>query len=455
MSFRTNLVRARGHIVFLVALVLGLCLVLWLERLGQMPVADTTADEQQIQIAPNAEWEQDLMATFENVDPLPLDIRGLSSVKDLDDAKIAWKYFQNNTDPVTGLVNSANNYPSTTMWETGSYLIAVLAAERLGLIDASEAESRIGKVLDSLKKIRLFDDMLPNKAYNTRTLELVDYTNKPSAKGLGWSALDIARIIASFGLVERNHPDLAPKVEDVMDGWKLSEMVKDGELWGANVREGKTVENQEGRVGYEQYAAKAMMLFGYDMYRAYEVRDNLMIKEVDGEPIPVDSRMHRGVTPAFVVSEPYLFDGLEFGFDARSQRFATAVYKAQEARYERTGQLTAVTESHLNVAPYFAYATVWGGGAPWAVLSFAGDRMDSKRTLATKAAYAWNALFGTDYTRKLVAGVASTADPEKGFAEGIYETDGTLNTSITANTNSVVLSSLAFKLDGPLMRAVK
>ena len=310
-------------------------------------------------------------------------------------------------------------------------------------------------MLDSLRELRLFQDTLPNKAYNTRTLELVDYANQPSELGLGWSALDVARIVATLGLIERNHPALAPQVEALLDTWSLDSMVQDGELYGTNVVAGEVQLNQEGRVGYEQYAAKAMMLFGYDVYRAYEVRNDLMVQMVEGQPIPVDTRLHRGTTPAFVVSEPYLFDGLEFGFDARSHRFATAIYRAQEARYEDTGILTAVTESHLSEAPYFSYSSVWGGGSPWAVMTFQGERIDSRRTIATKAAFGWDALFGTEYTQTLVDALKDTADPEKGWPEGIYEQSGEVNGSTTANTNAVVLAALAFKAGGPLMRKVE
>ncbi|MEM5472106.1 DUF3131 domain-containing protein [Hoeflea sp. AS60] len=440
MSFRENLVRARSHIVFLVALVLGLTLVIWLEGLGDMQKTTET------KTAPNP------MDRFEAITPLPLAVVGKSSDKDLEQARIAWTYFQNNVDPDSGLVNSANSYPSTTMWETGSYFVAVLSAERLGLIDAAEAEARLSKALESLVKLRLFDGTLPNKAYHTRTLELVDYSNKPSELGLGWSALDVARIVATFGLIERNHPTLAPAIEAILARWQLDKMVVDGELMGTNIVDGKIRPNQEGRVGYEQYAAKGMMLFGYDVWRAYDVEGNLMAPDVEGIPVPVDTRLHRATTPAFVVSEPYLFDGLEFGFDARSRRFATAVYQAQEARFRETGKLTAVSEGHLDSAPYFAYATIWGGGSPWAVLSFKGERMDDRRTISTKAAFGWNALFGTEYTAKLVEDLEVAADPEKGWAEGIYESSGELNGSITANTNAVVLAALSFRAHGALIR---
>ncbi len=450
MSFRENLVKARSHIIFLVALGCGLALVTSIEnRVANEP--SDVAEQQGPKMAPLE--GKSAMAVFEDVAPLPLTVPSKSTPQDLEFAAIAWRYFKNNTDLQTGLVNSADQYPSTTMWETGSYFVAVISANKLGLIDEAEAQARIALTLQTLGEMRLFDDLLPNKAYNVQTGELVDYSNKPVERGLGWSALDIARIVGTLGLVQQTFPELSPEVDDVLDGWALSEMVKDGLLIGGNLVDGKLRHDQEGRVGYEQYAAKAMMLFGFDMYHAYRVGDTLMVKDVEGHPIPVDTRLHRNTTPAFTVSEPYVFDGLEFGFDARSHRFATAIYNAQEARYRETGVLTAVSESHLDVAPYFIYSSIWGGGAPWAVMTFKGERMDSKRTLSTKSAFAWDALFGTDYTKELVAAVAPLGDPERGWPEGIYEQDGTTNGSVTTNTNAVVLASIAFRAHGPLLQA--
>ncbi|WP_376749685.1 DUF3131 domain-containing protein, partial [Pantoea piersonii] len=43
-------------------------------------------------------------------------------------AKTAWSYFVANYQPTTGLVNAVNKYPSTTMWDSASYLAALTAA---------------------------------------------------------------------------------------------------------------------------------------------------------------------------------------------------------------------------------------------------------------------------------------------------------------------------------------
>jgi hypothetical protein len=453
MSFRENLVKARGHIIFLVALAVGLVMVIGLENMIAKN-ADAQAMKLESDLDPNVELKQmSPMAAFDDITPLPLAIVGETSDTDLAYAQIAWQYFENNTHPVTGLVNSADKYPSTTMWETGSYFMAVISANLLDIIDAQEATVRLSLAIDTLTSMRLFDDILPNKAYNVQTAELVDYTNKPVERGLGWSALDIARLVGTLAQLTQHYPELAPQVSTLLAHWDLSQMVEDGQMIGGNISNGVLRRDQEGRVGYGQYAAKAMMLFGYDMYRAYDAEEHIMVKDVLGQPIPVDDRLHRNVTPAFVVSEPYVFDGLEFGFDARSHRFATAIYKAQEARYAETGILTAVSESHLDEAPYFVYSSVWGGGAPWAVMTFQGERLDSKRTVTTKTAFAWYALFGTDYAKELVTTLAPLGDPERGWPEGIYEIDGSTNGSVTTNTNAVVLAALAFRAFGPLIRA--
>ena len=439
MSFKINLIKARSHLIFLFALGCGLALVTAIDR-GEGLNEDFSA-------------RGTAMTQFQNVTPLPLAITGTSSSpEDLAYAQIAWQYFINNTDPDTGLVNSTDNYPSTTMWETGSYFVAIISANRLGLIEKNEAVTRIDLALETLIEMRLFDNILPNKAYNVHTGELVNYANEPLDRGLGWSALDIARMVAALGHVNANYPELAVKTAHLLERWDLSQMIEEGQLIGGNIAGGELRRDQEGRVGYEQYAAKAMMLFGFDMYHAFDAESHLMVRNVESQPIPVDTRLHRNVTPAFTVSEPYLFDGLEFGFDARSARFATSIYAAQEARYRNTGILTAVSESHIDVAPYFIYSTVWGGGADWAVMSFNGDRLDSKRTITTKAAFAWDALFGTDYTRELVGTIAPIGDPDRGWPEGIYEVDGSINSSVTVNTNAVVLAALAFRAHGPLIR---
>ena len=84
MSFRSNLVRARSHIVFVLALVCGAALILYLEGVGSM-----------------ASERRDPLKPFEGVVPLPVAAGIRPDGADDEAARIAWTYFRNNTDPST------------------------------------------------------------------------------------------------------------------------------------------------------------------------------------------------------------------------------------------------------------------------------------------------------------------------------------------------------------------
>ncbi|WP_225028371.1 DUF3131 domain-containing protein [Xinfangfangia pollutisoli] len=437
-SSPSPLLLARSHIAMVLGLLGGLALVFWLEGIDLSP-------------RPAA----DAMAPFQAEAPLPLARPRALTASEQAAAAIAWRYFQNNISPQTGLVASVDGYPSTTMWETGGLLDAILSAERLGLIGPDEAEARLTLALDSLLHLPLTEAGLPNKAYDIRDLAMVTYKNEPSKAGIGWSALDLGRLMAALTAVRAAHPDLAGPVQALIGRWDLAQLLVAGELTGGTISQTGTIAYQEGRIGYEQYAAKAMLGFALDATAALDVTGQLVPRQAQGIAVPGDSRLNKNQVPALVTSEPYLLDGLEFGFDARSHLLASQLYRAQERRFAETGIPTAVSEGHITEAPYFAYATVWGGGQDWAVLTLDGTRMDSRRTLSTKAAFGWDALFDTAYTARLVDEVAALNDPARGWMEGRYEADGTPNSAITANTNAMVLTALAYRVAGPLTRMEK
>ena len=47
-------------------------------------------------------------------------------------ATIAWRYFVNNTQPQTGLVNGSDKQPRVTLWQMGDTLIAPAGGKRAG-----------------------------------------------------------------------------------------------------------------------------------------------------------------------------------------------------------------------------------------------------------------------------------------------------------------------------------
>ncbi|WP_299013177.1 DUF3131 domain-containing protein [uncultured Photobacterium sp.] len=434
MEFKKALINARHHIVFIVGLLTALIIAFSIETRES---AQTLGN-----------------ITFEASEAIPLRESRVLTEEEFVWASTAWKYFENNYQENTGLVNSVDGYPSTTMWDTASYLMGLLAAEKLNVISKPDFTLRTEKVLRTLARLPLIDGQLPNKAYNTKTLQMVDYANKPVENGIGWSAIDIGRILVPLNIMVWQYPEFNRLVNNVLGHWDIGEMITDGYLYGSRPdSRGSGMELvQEGRIGYEEYASKALSLMGRDVFNAMKYIDYLEFRNIDGVDIPTDLR-----DPAkyhahnYVVSESYILDSLEFGADSVSKIFAHRVYKAQENRYKRTGVLTAVSEDNVDQAPYFVYNTVFSDGKEWNAITDKGEDASDLKTLSTKAAFGWFALYDTGYASLLVDDAKELFSEEKGWYSGRYESDGRINKAITANTNGIVLESLAYIENGPLL----
>lgn len=376
--------------------------------------------------------------------------RGLTAA-DRQDALIAWRYFEQNYRATSGFVDSVAGFPSGTLWDQGSYLFALLSARGIDLIDTATFESRVSALLRGLEALPLVEGKLPNKVYHSVTLEMVDYKNRPTPDGVGWSALDICRMLAALRALELRHPQHSVQIRKILSGWSLGAMAVDGQLYGATRENGEILHQQEGRIGYEQYGARAAALWGLDSLFASSALPIMEWTEVQGIDIPVDRRTASAfgaITPT--LSEPFFLQGLEMGFNSETALLAHRVYLAQEARFEQTGTYTMVSEGNISVDPYFVYASVHSNDRDWAVMSKDGTHLPDLRTISLKAVFAWDALYETPYTRTLRQ-VLSGLATDGGWIAGQFETDDQRNEVLTANTNAVILQALHYKHAGPLL----
>jgi len=112
-----------------------------------------------------------------------------------------------------------------------------------------------------------------------------------------------------------------------------------------------------------------------------------------------------------------------------------------------------VSEDNIDEAPYFVYNTVFTDGKTWNTITESGEDASDFKSLSTKAAFGWHALYETDYTKKLMAVASTLHDVNKGWYSGRYEKSGKPNKALTANTNGIILESLAYKALGPLIKS--
>ncbi len=392
--------------------------------------------------------------------------RGFLNDREMRAAKVAWHYFEKFTQETTGLANSVGNYPSTTLWDTASYVAGLVAAFELCLIEKPEFDRRMTQLLTTIKGLDLFRKEMPNKVYHTKTGEKVDYTNK--AGEIGFSALDIGRFLVWMRIVKNRYPYHGNTIDSVLLKWDFRNIIDDeGLMFGAYVDAdtGETVYAQEGRLGYEEYAAKGFALWGFRPVLAHRA-EPFLTASIFGVPVPYDGRDPRVFhSQNYVVTESYLQDGMELGFDMPHDdsspdwlstdgwraEFAERIYQVQENRWRRTGFMTARSEHNVKGPPYFTYDTVFSDGYPWNTVTPRGDYVPDHAAVAAKAALGLWVLWDTPYTAVLYDAIIELYDPENGMYEGIYERGQGRVAIFTANNNGIILTALLHKVQGKIL----
>jgi hypothetical protein len=251
-------------------------------------------------------------------------------------ARQAWAYFQTNWQQKTGLVNSVSGFESVTMWDQAAAIAALVSAKELDLVSATEFQTKMRQTLKTLATMPLYKGQLPNKVYNSKTLIPVSYGQLTKREEIGWSAIDLGRMSIWLKIVGSKYPQFKPQTEAVWKHWQVQRLVKDGQMFGTAASKGKEEYNQEGRLGYENYAAYGLKLWGLDVHKALDTQTNTAFVGIYGQGVPYDKRdFDNSGANNYVLSEPYILDGIETGFQALPKAYADRVLAAQEARYKQ------------------------------------------------------------------------------------------------------------------------
>ncbi len=411
---------------------------------------------------------QECMAGSRNQNTAHFGRNGPLTAREFEMAKTAWSYFETFYQPETGLVNAVGNFPSTTLWDTASYISAMVAAYELCVIDKRELDDRATRILNTLRNLPLYRGEAPNKVYHAATGEMVNYANQPGE--IGMSANDIGRLLVWLRILKERHPHLANSVDNVPMRWNFCNLVnEDGRMFGSFTQgNGETRYVQEGRLGYEEYAAKGFALWGFDVARAMSP-EPLEYAYIYGVRVPYDGRDPRVFkSQNYVLTEGYILDGLELGWDLPTDdtndnmvasngwraEFANRIYLVQQRRFERTGIITARSEHQVEGSPYFVYDSIFADGYAWNTLDPTGTYQPDRAAVSAKAAVGLWALWDTPYTDLLFETVADLSVPDRGFYEGLYENGNGFIPLQTANNNGVILAALLYKVQGPILQHV-
>ena len=357
-------------------------------------------------------------------------------------AKTAWRYFSSNRQANTGFFNSVHNYPYTTMWDLGSSIAALHCAHALAVIDDKTFNEYLTVFLNTLADIPLYDDVLPNREYDTRSGLMTNLRNKVDDKGSGYSALDLGRLLTWMAVIKEEHAQHGETIDDIVGRWDLSRILEGDEFHRELLISGKLDRKQEGRFGYEQYAALAFRYWGYDVANAFDIAEVEFI-EVEDIQIMRDTR-----DPDFLNLEPFLMVMLEFSsFPSDISQQLDGLLGAHKLRDERSGELALFSEDSIDREPWFLYNIISAEEGDWICKDSRGRVAEGCQVVSTKAAFAASVLFDMEFLDRTLESVTDKFDQRFGFYAGIYE-DGSVNKALTSNTNALILESLASKVRG-------
>lgn len=379
-------------------------------------------------------------------------------------SQVAWKYFQNNTNADTGLVNGADGQPIATMWDVADSLAALLAARRFKLVEEKEFDERLSRILDSLNVMQLVAGSLPNRYYDTRSRAMVGMNGEATLGA--WSALDLGRLMLWLRITRQQFPEFSEYIDRVVLRWNVCQALDGGgNLQGGAVTDAKVlVLVGYPRLGYQQYAASGFESWGFDARDAlvFEPSERVKLYGIDLLSDGRDERMTGILSP--IVSAPSLLSGLELGwgvagirsnpeerdFRQRSANLAHKTFLVQQFRYGRDKIITARTDHRTSQAPFYAIDSIFVKGYPWNTVSEAGDDMQSQALVATQAVFPMRALWRKHYSDVLTENVDHLYLADKGWYEGRFEKTGGFERVISLRTNALVLESLLYQVEGRL-----
>ncbi|MDX8442360.1 DUF3131 domain-containing protein [Mesorhizobium australafricanum] len=374
------------------------------------------------------------------------------------DAELAWTYFDwgaknfNGMAPATSWIEfgKQTGYPFTTMWDTGSHILAAVSAQRLRIIDQTEFEKMINRILA----------FLGQGDFSFAGVKLPNTERRLSSKGGerdGFDSADVGRLLVALKILDSYTAGAFP-VFKLVQHWSFGPVLKDGELHVVSDA-GKISSAQYN--SYGGYAGRGYSLWGEAISPAFTTPDPS--NDMDAALAAMAEIQRRGR----IATEPHVTEEIELGGSPHGRLIADILYAAQMKRFRDTGILTCVSETAMAGPPYFTYQgyqlTDDGGTFPVDTLKTsapdkAAKLSDSLRLVNSKGAYLWLAARPGDYSQKLVAYVRERAKMKgMGFSAGVSERTGKRIEVTDINTNGIILESAAYILGGrkPLLSSAE
>jgi len=323
----------------------------------------------------------------------------------MDWGKTAWTYFLPGigVNSASGLHMSNLDFPCFTDWDLGGYIMSIIAASRLGLIQMPGTwgfNYRIQAVLIFLLKRPVLQTPYPNTPYQFySSINSTGYQRCTLLPPSYTNAADEGRLLDALHLVETYARNPTFNNDATIIIARSAAMYNNFGNTCCNVAD-----------YYPYLMGEGYRAFGYNVS---------VFSAINSYTGPFYSLNGQSLPEINTVAEPFNLEILTGQPSPRFLDFAKRVYMAQQAQWNETGLLTAWTEGAY--APQPAYIYEWilvnlnGVWRSWQLTgtnyaqegATGGPPADSPVLAFTKTAFSYLAIYGESaYTDALVGAVS-------------------------------------------------
>ncbi|MDR1992511.1 MAG: DUF3131 domain-containing protein [Nitrososphaerota archaeon] len=359
-------------------------------------------------------------------------------------ASTAWNYFKPDTgvNRETGLPFSGVGAPGFTDWDLGTYIQAVIDAEKIGLINRTEPwgfNERINKILYWLETRDLNNGSNPYWFYRTDTGKV----SKDESNKMPDDYIDIAdtgRLFVALNNL-RKYSEYTTRIENItLHGQdynrtnyiKLIPTIK------------PLVESDSSTYAY--YIASGFAAFWPELKASPgKVLDNIF----SAEYITVSGNVR--LPKAAISCEPLLCAFFEIeNNDPRLTTLVNLTYSAHEAHYNITKKFRAFGEGPGSTSSGIGWQWEWvmlADGRAWIVLDDKQNAVTASPMVYTKIAYSFLAIYDNNFTRSLCLFIDQpTHELAEGFGHG-YDEDGKSRYGAGSLTNGLIIGAARYYLE--------
>jgi len=351
-------------------------------------------------------------------------------------AEYAWAFYEPNVgvDPDTGLPYSGSSECRVfTDWDLGSYIQAIINAQKIGLINTNGiwgSFDRFSKVLTFLENRPLNEYGYPFQFYDATTGN--EYF-LPNASISIFDIADTGKLFVALNNLRTFNNAFTPRINSI-------------------VLNGRS--NYTALVASISKDVNSKSIYAYYFYSGFA---SFWPQQLGALPSTVLSNIlnSQNITTygvslpnAHICNEPLLssFFELDNGDSLRLMGLVTQVYRACEAYYSATYEFMAPSEGSNGTAWVYEWV-VAPNGEPWLTTDVYGNICENMHSVVyNKVAFSFLALYNTSFARSMVVWLEDALpDPINGYYDGL-DNYGHTYLSLSNIANTLILDAALYAL---------